>query len=99
MKKYIKIAPLALFCLLAIKCLFVSATFPDAIILVALAAMSSFFEYKIQDSRDVKIRAEIKALADQFVEIQKIQESIKSNVSSMKLSQGFRPQGQTNGSR
>lgn len=98
LKKYL---PLGIFCLYFGKVYFQTISFPEVGILLILAGLASFFEYKSNDSKLVSLQEKFDKSKLQFEEIlnkQQIQldsqlkdfEIIKTGMASLKLSTGFR---------
>lgn len=91
--------PLVVFCLYLIKTVLQPATFVEASILFALAAMSCYFEFKSNDNKlselEQKINQTQKNIDSKAAEV----ENLKSSVAALKLSSGMRSLGNVPTSR
>jgi hypothetical protein len=81
---------LTLLCLYFIKVLIRPNGYEDAIILLVLGSIVSFFEFKSSDSKLTIIEKQIAKLTEDIEIKNKDVNDIKSAMASMKLSQGMR---------
>lgn len=90
MQKIVKHLPLAIFCLYFSKVYLQTISYPEVGILLVLASIASFYEYKAADSKlnqleDKLIKQEIRLESKE-----KELEIIKTTIASLKLSSGMR---------
>lgn len=88
---------LSLLCLYFIKTLIRPSGYEDAVILLVLGSILSFFEFKSSDSKLVVLEKQITKLAEDIESKNKDVDSIKNAMASMKLAQGMRGLGTANG--
>jgi hypothetical protein len=92
-KKYI---PFCLFILAAAKLLLLKFTPQDVLFLGVLGLLAAFYEFKDNEFKITELKNE---LADQKAALLRVNDEIdklKSGITSVKLSQGFRPQVRNN---
>jgi hypothetical protein len=81
---------LALLCLYFIKVLVRSSGYEDAVILLVLGSIVSFFEFKTSDSKLVAIEKQLAKLTEDIEIKNKDVDAVKSAMASMKMAQGMR---------
>lgn len=88
---------LTLLCLYFIKALIRPAGYEDAVILLVLGSIVSFYEFKSSDSKLSIMEKQINKLTEDIDLKNKDIDSIKNALASMKLAQGMRGIGQASG--
>lgn len=88
---------MALLCLYFLKVLIRPSGYEDAVILLVLGSIVSFFEFKSSDSKLVIIEKQMVKLSEDIELRNKEVDSLKSAVASMKLAQGMRGLGSASG--
>lgn len=91
--------PLVVFCLYLIKTVLQPATFVEASILFALAAMSCYFEFKSNGKELVALEKKISDTQKNIDDKTKEIEMLKTSVASIKLSTGMRGLGNVQSNR
>lgn len=81
---------IALFGGYVIKILARGASFSDAAIVLVLAATHFLYTSQIQNKEVSELKQQVATLTDTLVIVQKSQDDIKTNMASVKISQGFR---------
>lgn len=86
----IKNIPLILLCLLGVKMLVLPCSIIDlgAGFLFSLSFM--FIEYKLQDKEHLELKQELDKISKELQELKETSESLKTNVSSIKLAQSYK---------
>lgn len=87
MEKYIKYVPLSLFILATAKALIITPTWSDAPLLIILASISAFYEYKNQEKKMEVLHKRCDAIDVHLSTLYKGQEEFKSYASALKLGQ------------
>ena len=93
-----KYLPLAAFCIYFAKVTILPSSYPEAVILLILGSVAAYFEYKSNDKKIAALEEQFKAQQKDLEDKAKDIEHLKSSITSMKLSAGMRPLGNT-GSR
>ena len=93
MHKVIKYIPLGLLCLCAIKGLVLSFGYVDAPILLILAGLAGFYEFKIQNEAIEIVHKRCEIIDSHISKLYVEQEALKTNLSTVKLSQTMRNVG------
>lgn len=86
----LKQVPLVLLCLFGFKALVISPSVTDICALVAMACLAAIFEYKANDSKYKKLEERFNTVAHDVSEAKKLMDSLRDNVSSVKLAQNYR---------
>lgn len=81
---------LALLCLYFLKVLIRPTGYEDAVILLVLGCIVSFFEFKSSDSKLAIMEKQINKITEDLELRNKDVDSVKSAMASMKLAQGMR---------
>jgi peptidoglycan hydrolase CwlO-like protein len=87
MKKNI---PLLLFCIFLTKSALQPITFAESSVLLVLAAMSCYFEFKSNDSKVSQLEKNIVSIQNNLDARGKELDTLKSSVASVKLASGIR---------
>lgn len=97
MQKLKSVIFMALLCLYFGKVLIRPSGYEDAVILLVLGSIFTFFEFKANDSKLIAIEKQLAKLTEDVDLKNKDVDSIKSAVASMKLAQGMRGIGAAGG--
>jgi len=90
MQKFIKHLPLAIFCLYFSKVYLQSVSYPEVGILLVLAGIAGYFEYKSNGEALSLLEARLDKQQIQLESKEKELEVIKTTIASLKLSTGMR---------
>ncbi len=90
----LKYAPLSLFTLFSAKMLILGANWQDCAIILILATLSAFLEFKNQEKKQKEIEEVLRKQNETILALTKVMDELRSNMSSIKIAQGMRP---TNG--
>jgi hypothetical protein len=90
MNKFIKHLPLGIFCLYFSKVYLQAISYPEVGILLVLAGIAGYFEYKSNDQKLTSLEARIDKQQAQLDLKEKELEIIKTTMASLKLSTGMR---------
>lgn len=90
MNKIVKHLPLGIFCLYFSKIYLQSISYPEVGILLVLASIAAFFEYKSNDQKLSAIEERINKQQIQLDFKEKELEIVKTTIASLKLSSGMR---------
>ncbi len=90
MQKFVKHLPLAIFCLYFSKVYLQAISYPEVGILLVLAGIAAFFEYKSNDQKLSSLEERINKQQIQLENKEKELEIVKTTIASLKLSSGMR---------
>lgn len=82
--------PLILFSILVCKALILSASWSDALVILAVGAISIAYEFKARDKQLEEVNKVIEKQNETILALAKVVDELRSSMSSVKMAQGMR---------